>query len=562
MILKRFPGFAPAARHFPNRELRGTMAGMIWRSRQAARRLVLSWSGRITLLLVATLVLTGCTSLPEDVQRPPSTTFSAPQATQLGQSLGTTAKRHPGETAFVVLDTGREAFKSRASLIDGAEHAIDAQYYIWSKDRSGQDLAARTLAAADRGVQVRVLLDDFGIGTKDESLSALDTHPHIEIRLYNPLPPSMRTGARRWLGLIADFERVAPRMHNKHMLVDGTVTIIGGRNIADEYFDLREDVNFRDRDLMFHGPLTARAAESFDVTWNSIGAYPIAAVSSVQLDTAAADAILDALRAYGRQTPSPIPVPDTAAAARKHIHTVFSDAIWAPAELIYNQPEADGERRSFDRPGDIAKRLYELSQDVDESLLIESGYLVTDDVVLERYRALKAQGVDVDILTNSLPTNDVLPLHGAYARSRRAIIDAGVALHELRPDAASCVVLVGDAARCALDGILSLHSKSIVFDDDIVYVGSFNMNPRSVFLNTENAVIVKSSELATRIANDIRENLDPANSWRVDVNSDNQLQWSAEVEGETVITTSEPSTGGLQRTRSLFYSLLPIGKYL
>ncbi len=518
--------------------------------------------GGLAVLLVATLVLTGCASLPDDVERTPSTAFSDPQTTQLGRSLGPMAERHQGDTAFVVLDTGREAFVSRAGLIDGAEQAIDAQYYIWDDDRSGQDLAARILAAADRGVHVRVLLDDFGIGTKDESLFALDTHPRIEIRLYNPLPPNMRTGATRWLGFIADFQRVSPRMHNKLMLVDGAVAIIGGRNIADEYFDLHDDVNFRDRDLMFHGPLTNQAAESFDVTWNSIGAYPIAAVSSVELDAAAADAALDALRAHGREAPSPMPVPDTAVTAREHIRSVFADAIWAPAELIYNQPVVEGERRSFDRLGDIANRLLELTEDVRRSLLIESGYLVTGDIAMNSYRELTARGIAVDILTNSLITNDVLPLHGAYTRSRREVIEAGVALHELRPDAASCVALVGAEERCAPDGSLSLHSKTIVFDDDIVYVGSYNLNPRSAFLNTENAVIIMSAEIAKRITEDIRENLDPKNSWRVDVNADGILQWSAEVDGEAVIKTSEPSTGGLLKTRSLFYSLLPIEKYL
>lgn len=515
-----------------------------------------------TLFGMAVLLLAGCAGLPEHVERQPSRTFDQPEETSLGRAMDVRTQSRSGKSGFVLLDTGRQAFTHRASLIDAAERAIDAQYYIWNADESGRALAARVLAAADRGVRVRVLLDDFGIGTKDDVLYALDTHPNVEIRLYNPLPPQMRKGIRRWLGLIAEMDRLAPRMHNKLLFVDASVAVAGGRNIGNEYFDMSETRNFRDRDVMFTGAIIPRAGASFDASWNSEGAYPIKSVSSIRLDESEANAVLSRLREHARTGPAPLPAPASRDAALAAIAQAFEAATWAPAELHFNQPPTHDEPPSFDKPGDIAVALLDLISDTQDSLLIESGYLISGETALETYAGLRARGVQVRALTNSLASNDVVPLHAGYTRSRRQVIERGVELHELRADAASCERLVGDPTRCAPKARLALHAKSMVFDNRIVYVGSFNLNPRSAFLNTETAVVVHSPELAARISRDIEENLAPENSWRVEQTDDGGLVWKGRTNGRPVSLYGEPESGLSLRIKSFLFSLLPFEKYL
>lgn len=469
---------------------------------------------------------------------------------------------HPDLSAIVLLDTGREAFTHRAAMIEAAERAIDAQYYIWEADQSGKNLAARLLAAADRGVRVRVLLDDLGVGAKDPVLYALDTHPQIEIRLYNPLPAEGRSGLRKWGTILADFDRLAPRMHSKLMLVDGSVVIFGGRNIADEYFDLSDKRNFRDRDVLLAGPLVPESGVAFDTAWASWSSFPVSAVSSARPDADEVRAVLEALRTLDASNTSPIDAPSRAAEARAFIDRSLQAATWARAELIFNRPLGKGEVASFDSPRAIGRRIKALVENTRNSLLIESGYVISGETALDLYAELHARGTRVQILTNSLASNDVIALHAGYSRTRRAMLERGVELHELRPDAASCVQLIGTTDRCAPVARLALHSKTAVFDDDIVYVGSFNFNPRAAFLNTEYAVIVHSQALAKRIRDDITLNLHADNSWRVQIADDGGLRWGGDDRSAQETHASEPQASLWRRFRAGILSMLPIERYL
>ena len=517
---------------------------------------------RTVLAAAAFLTLVGCASLPDEVERTASQAFADPLSTGLGQVTARLTDAHPEQSAIVLLDTGRDAFTHRAALIETAERAIDAQYYIWDADQSGKNLAARMLAAADPGVRVRVLLDDLGIGSKDRVLYALDTHPQIEIRLYNPLPAGARSGLVALGTIVVDFDRLAPRMHSKLMLVDGSIAIVGGRNIADQYFDLHDERNFRDRDVLLAGPLVPESGAAFDTAWASWSSFPIAAVSSVRPDADEVRSVLDALRALDASTTSPIDAPSNAADAQAFIDRSLQSATWARAELIVNRPLEKGEVASFEELKKIANRIKALVENTRNSLLIESGYVISGEIALDLYAALNARGTRVQILTNSLASNDVIALHAGYSRTRRAMLERGVELHELRPDAASCVQLIGTVARCAPSARLALHSKTAVFDDDIVYVGSFNFNPRAAFLNTEYAVIVHSRRFAEQIRNDIGLNLQGDNSWRVTLDDDGALRWESTGAGGNQTHDSEPETTLWRRIRAALFSMLPIERYL
>ncbi len=518
--------------------------------------------GKITVLLFIFSTITGCAALPTNFDRPHSTAFDRPVETALGRLFAPAIEQNRPESGFLVVDTGEEAFSQRAMLADAAERSIDAQYYIWNSDTMGKLMAERMLRAAERGVRVRVLLDDLSVGDRDPQLLALNAHPNIEVRVFNPFTEEARFGLQKWLVFLFDFGRLNRRMHNKIYVVDGVAAIVGGRNIGDEYFDASEKLNFRDRDLLAVGPVVEQVSESFDAYWNHHWAYPIDVVSNRRpqpdaLETAHAD-----LLAFGAQPPAlPYPHPPRdIATIRRRLSGLREDLIWANAELVYDWPlklDTDFQLTPEDR---VAWRLGQLVESSRDEILIESAYFVPGDLLLSTMGERHSQGITWRALTNSLASNDVLLNHAGYARRRKAIIEQGVELYELRPDAASCYSLV-NRQLCAAGAVFGLHSKSAVFDRSIVFVGSFNVNLRSAFLNSETILIVHSPELARQIAASIEENLKPENSWRVTLGADGRLQWGFSIDGFKDETNREPRTGFWTRFKSSFIALFPFEQY-
>jgi putative cardiolipin synthase len=517
-------------------------------------------AARVMLLLMLLALTTACSTLPTDVPASASTAFLDDQETSLGRVFGEPIRAHRGKSGFEILDTGRDALLVRLAAIAMAEQAIDLQYYIWNSDHAGRLMADRVLQAADRGVQVRLLLDDFGTGDKDAPLSAMDAHPNIQVRIYNP--NANRSGLAKWLAFIGEFGRLNQRMHNKSFIVDGSVAIVGGRNIGDEYFDLGEELNFRDRDLLAVGPIVSEIAAGFDAYWNSGRSFPVSSIADGGPGKDELPARRAALRALVRTQPeSAYALPENAADALGILENWRDGLVWAEADLLMDHVKALGDTES-NRQKRVAQGLSKVAQETRREVLIESAYLVLGDPGLELVRDLQARGVTVRALTNSLASNDVTANHAAYARRRPAMLEEGIALYELRPDAASCRQLIETTTACGGGGLFGLHAKSIVFDRRRVFVGSFNLNQRSVYLNSELGVLVHSPELSRRIALSIEENMAPENSWRVTLDEQGEVRWTQDSQGVETYYRHEPETGVWRRLWSGFLALLPIEKYL
>lgn len=512
------------------------------------------------LILVYIILGFGCTSLPE-VERTASYTLPDTGNTRLARQTAMHTQEHPNESAVVLLDTGREALTSRIVLADSAEVSLDAQYYIWNADTTGRLLVDRLLRAAERGVRVRLLLDDYGVANKDNALIALDSHPQIEVRVYNPFSAGFRSGLRKWFSLTAGFSRLNRRMHSKTFIADNSFAIVGGRNIGDEYFDARQDMNHRDRELLATGPVVATVSAQFDDMWNSQWAIPISALVSFKLSQdEVQEKYLGLEKRVGEEKNRLYPVPDSRETGQQLIDAWFDTATWAPAEFVYNPPVLTGGDEANGTV--IADRLIELLSAAETEILVESAYFIISDELLQRVGSLLEKNIRIDALTNSLATTDVWTIHAGYTRNRKQIIRRGIGLYEFRPDAMSCRRLVENQQLECADFEFSLHAKSVVFDRKTVYVGSFNLNPRSRYLNTETALIVHSPELAERIAQDIEENMQPENSWHVVLDEAGGLEWHARTAGEDSVVTHEPMTGLWTRIKSSIFSLFPVEKYL
>lgn len=512
----------------------------------------------IHVLLVGLLLglLSACDDLPLQTEQVPATAFASPEETSLGALSIGAARAHPGQSGFLVLESGRQALLQRALLIEAAERSIDAQYYIWNSDESGRYLACRLYAAAERGVRVRIVLDDMNVAGRDSVMAALDRHPRIDIRIFNPSPN--RGGMGRWLAFASEFQRLNRRMHNKALVADAAFGIVGGRNIGDEYFDLHAQVNFRDRDVLAAGPIVREVSTKFDAFWNSPLAYPIgmltpeavAAVDPVALFEPNCIPANEAIRTLQGATRTP-------GALDARLARTLAGLTWAVAELVFDPP-ATGDETGSDEPQRSALALAALVQQAREEILVESAYLILGDAQLEMVETLRGRGVRVAALTNSLASNDLTTNHSGYARRRKAMLVAGMELYELRPDAADCVVWIEGRDDCG-HATVSLHSKSAVFDRSTLYIGSFNLNLRSIYLNSETLLLIHSPALAGQVAAAIEAALAPANSWQVSRDANGQVRWSA---GPGQEWTHEPATGFWHRFKSGLFGLVPMEKYL
>ncbi len=479
----------------------------------------------------------------------------------LAQVLKVASAGHPGTSGVLLVDTGSQAFSERDALIDAATRTIDAQYYIWNSDASGRYMAGRLLAAAERGVQVRILLDDINVADRDAVLVAFANHPRVEVRIYNPT--ASRSGIGRLFDFVRDFDRLNRRMHNKAFIVDGAVAIVGGRNIGDEYFDLDPARNFRDREVLAAGPVVAGVTAGFNEFWmsrwtflaSSLAGDPLSpaqlATAHDRLDAAGAD-----LQALGHAPPA------VRAGADKYASDLLLRLVWAPVQLALDLPPDTEAMDDSSRPQAVAQALQRLTLSAQSEILLESAYLILSDDSLAEMAELAGHGVSIRALTNSLASNDLVTNHSGYARHRKAMLASGIKLFELRPDAAACQRLITTAGACADTREFALHSKSLVLDRRIVYVGSFNINLRSTYLNSETALIIDSPVLAERIALSIDELMAPDSSWQVLRSASGGLEWRTDTASGLVVTRHEPMTGFWRRVESRIFRLFPMEKYL
>jgi cardiolipin synthase C len=487
------------------------------------------------LVLLGVIVLAGCASLPALTEREHSTAPSDTVATRLGRALAAPLAADPGKSAIHPLSSARDAFAARVVLAEAADRSLDVQYYIWRADITGALLCEALWRAAERGVRVRLLLDDNSTSGLDETIAALDAHPSIEVRLFNPYA---NRGFR--LGELAtDFSRLNRRMHNKSFTADNQATIVGGRNVGDEYFGAEGPVEFADLDVLAAGPVVREVSTSFDAYWNSESAYPAASL----------------IRRTDQQTPWAAVRDDPAAG--KYLEAVRATPLlrellagtlpleWAPARVVSDDPSKvlhPPERTELH----MLPRLEAAVGRPQRQLDLVSPYFVPTKDGTAALIAMAARGVAVRVLTNSLAATDVAPVHAGYAKYREPLLRGGVKLYELKPTVKEKSGERGGSSDA------SLHAKTFAVDRSRIFVGSFNFDPRSARLNTEMGVVIESPRLAARLSDALDRGL-PGDAYEVRLAGD-ALEWT---DGEAR-HAAEPGAGLLQRLWIGFLSLLPI----
>lgn len=503
-----------------------------------------------TLLLLAVLALGGCTSLPSIDGRSSSAAPSAGQTetTSLGRAIRPRLAANPGVSGLRPLSDPREAFAARMLLARAAERSIDAQYYIWQNDITGTLLLAQLERAARRGVRVRLLVDDNGIHGLDDTLKALDAQPNFQVRLFNPFAYRRL----KWANYATDFSRLNHRMHNKSFTVDNQATIIGGRNIGDIYFGATDGVVFADLDVMAIGPVVPKVSDQFDRYWASQLAYPIDRIVGASSGGALT-------RFHARQ--DGLEKDPAAIAYRKALATdgtvqQLTDKTmpltWAPTEMISDPPaKALGQTDGDGMIDFLSARIAQSTRTVD----LVSPYFVPGVQGSEGLVALARRGVAVRILTNSLIAADTLPVHAGYAKRRRQLLEAGIVLYELprgskeTPDR-DLTGLFGSSSA-------SLHAKTFAIDGEAVFIGSFNLDPRSANLNTEMGFLIDSPALAQKMHRAFDRDI-PRRAYRVYLDGNDNIRWVGRRDGEMRLYDAEPDTGWMRRMGSRLFSWLPI----
>ena len=499
------------------------------------------------------ILLAGCgTTVNWNHPRTLSTALDRPETTTVGALLGDVALQHPGQSGFALVPEDDRAFAARLAMSDLAEKTLDAQYYIWDVDTTGRILADRLIRAADRGVRVRLLLDDhYQNEALDHSIAVLDAHPNIEVRFFNPVEN------RRWRGwsFLSDFGRVNHRMHNKLFIMDNALGIAGGRNIADTYFGVRPDQNFRDLDLAIAGPVVQKLSGGFDLFWNSQWSVPVGAVVNEKVSIDDFKKLRTVLSRKIVDTGFPFPVDEKIEKLRQDLTLLREAFTWAPGRVLIEDPaRVNNDAGDLVITGAIVDRFNHTHKEV----LIESPYFILLDRGIGMMRQAKARGVTVRVLTNSAATNDVLAAHAGYANMRRSLLESGVELYELRPDSnmKRAWSLAAGKSRAAL------HSKALVFDRETIFMGSFNFDPRSRFINTEIGVMIDSPSLARELARFMDAGVAPGSAFRLSLDEHGDIVWTAVTNGTTVKSETDPDTSVWRRFLIDIVGLLPIEEQL
>lgn len=510
---------------------------------------------RVSLQLVAatlTLLLSaGCAQLPERPQLPPEQAVAVASGTVLDRVVGPAEADHPGESGFRLLSAGTEAFALRAQTAKIAGRSLDVQTYIWHPDLTGRHLGYLLLSAADRGVRVRLLVDDMDARGMNFGYAALDAHPNIDVRMFNPLPS--RAGTFAMLGdLMADSKRLNHRMHNKTWIADNRVAVVGGRNLGDEYFGASDGINFVDLDFAMVGPVVRDASASFDKYWNSTAAYPVALLSPDGVTEQA----LERLREHLDSSEDEIrgsPYAELLLRDDSVQRMVGGD--WTMAWSGNYSFISDDPLKALKEPGEksgVLGSLLPALSDAEESLTIISPYFVPGSQGTRALVGEAESGTQVRILTNSLAANDVAAVHGGYSQYRRDLLNGGVLLWELKP-------LPGAGKQGSFFGSqgASLHTKALAVDTRALFVGSYNLDPRSTSLNCEQGVLVHDESLTQQFRRIFDQQSSGERAWKVTLQQ-GSMRWS---DGSETLD-SEPQASAGRRFQAWLARVLPIESQL
>jgi phosphatidylserine/phosphatidylglycerophosphate/cardiolipin synthase-like enzyme len=521
---------------------------------------------RLWRLLAAMLLLcwaTGCASLPANTGRTPSQAHAQPEQTALGQ-LAQARRVQTGarsDSGFYLLDSVETAFTSRLALVEGAQRALDLQYYAIHADASTEVLLQRIRDAARRGVRVRILLDDFNTVGEDAQVLRLAFEPNVQIRLFNPVPGARNSILGRVLSSLHDVDRMQKRMHNKLFIADNAWGITGGRNLGDRYFGSGDKQNFVDLDVLAAGRIVRDMSASFDRFWNDELAYPVQTLLDQEdldrLRKPQAPAAIGPAQAQGTTPPPAVVLPVTAsptvlpsvtptavfAADRRAMNLREVPLIWAPSTLLVDQPGKVGPGDDEVNAGEtVIDGLMNLMLQARREVLIISPYFVPGPRMMAVYEQLRQRGVRVRVFTNSLASNDAPAAHAGYARYRNRLLDMGVELFEMRANMESASDLLGSGAvrreqrtswfsgnpggsKRSMEGRASLHSKAVIIDNYLSVIGSMNLDLRSQIQNSEVGLVIRSAALAQQSTGQIQNSLATA-AYRLE-RKDGKLYWRA-----------------------------------
>lgn len=495
--------------------------------------------------------LTGCTSILKDYPRPSSYAYIHYKSTNIGSLFEKETVKHPGKSGFYLIPYGQEAFTSRIAMTEMAEKSLDLQYYLWHSDSVGTLLAHHVIKAADRGVKVRVLLDDIGLAGYDSIIASMDAHPNIQIRIFNPF--AFRDS--RMFNFIHDFDRLNHRMHNKTFIMDNAAAIIGGRNIGDHYYAVSKESNFRDLDIAAAGPIVREISTVYDYFWNGDWSVPISALAD---KTYRQKDLIDIKKKIDQKIAAnkfPYVLDKDVKSLRSRLLSIRDNFIWAEGQYVWDDPKVMN-MHADDQNGTMIEKLAMRVNSLQKQLYMESAYFIPRDSGVDALARLHERGVKIRVLTNSLASNDVIPAHAGYAGYRKKLIKSGVELYELRPDAGGKNITNNQLLTKTSNS--GLHTKTMVFDDHAVFVGSFNLDPRSAAINTEGGLYVESPQLVKEVIKYMKDGVKPRNSYRVVLDTEGELTWITIKDGKEIIYRSDPEVGAWKQFQSDFIGILPV----
>jgi len=503
------------------------------------------------LLITLSLILTSCGSVPFDYPKTPSSAIPLSGEGRLGQTALQWQQQHGENSGFIALPNGIDALGARLRMMEVAESSIDAQYFLLKMDRVGTLFTGKMLRAADRGVRVRLLFDDIFTPSADQALSLLNAHRNIEVRSFNPLS---RQSFKTW-GFLRDFKRANRRMHNKSFTVDNSMAIVGGRNIGEEYFELKQDVKFDDFEVIAIGPVVEKVSEGFDAFWNSELSVPMEAFD-VAVDPEDLDKWRESIRIRVQESEQGIYAQAVNSSLLRNIREQNIQPKVARAAMVTDSPDKLLRRTGKKELATLAMEMRRRFLAAQREIVIITPYFIPQKRGAKLIEELLTKGVHVIVITNSLASTNHVPVHSGYARYRKRLLKAGVELYEIRVDA------VGDENEWGLKPeMVTLHSKATIIDRKTIFVGSLNFDPRSLLINTEMGLFIESTEIGSQLRQLLAKEL-PRVAYKVELDERGKLRWRHEHNGEQEVLDREPQASWGRRFKARLYRLLPIESQL
>jgi putative cardiolipin synthase len=535
----------------------------------------LSLSRLVAVAVAVAVLLAACSSVPARFNDPKSSSLALvhPEDTLLGAQFAGAARQRDGESAFRIISVGVDGFLARGQMIDAAQKTLDLQYFIFRGDETGRLLTGALIRAADRGVRVRVLIDDGDTVVGDEQIIALDDHPNVEIRIFNPFVYRGHSSLRRTIEFLFNSSRLDYRMHNKLLIVDNAAALIGGRNIGNQYFQMDPDSQFADDDVFAAGPIAMQLSATFDEFWKSRFAVPAAALNRSQRSGGAlaerrrraderSERHLESLQTDGVDYVARLATGEPYAG----IISGRLPLVWARAQVISDSPDKKNVDRG-DLPGRLmAQQVLTAAAAAQSELLMVTPYLVPAPDELNAVQDLRRRGIRVGILTNSLKSSTDLLAQSGYVKFRVGLLKDGVELYEIRSLLGSTRGS-GETALVSRYGNYGLHAKLLVFDRKRLFIGSMNFDQRSKHLNTEIGLLIDSPELAQQTVTRFDHMVQPDNvytlAWHESTAGEPaHLVWATREAGKAVEYMREPARSSWQRFDLRFLSWLPLDREL